>query len=125
MTTTHDICDACECVRHCSQHGCIPLTVEAKKPTKEIIMSNDSSSSSSSSGIGVLGLLGVVFVVLKLMGFLGWSWWLVTLPFYGAFVLVLGFALAALLGTLLFLWLDDRKEEKARKARLAETKENA
>lgn len=23
---THKICDACETVKHCSKHGCIPLT---------------------------------------------------------------------------------------------------
>lgn len=48
-----------------------------------------SSSSSNRGGIGVLGLLGVSFVVLKLLGIINWSWWLVTLPFYGGFVLVL------------------------------------
>lgn len=40
-------------------------------------------------GIGVLGLLGVAFVVLKLTGFIDWSWWLVTLPFWGGFALIL------------------------------------
>lgn len=34
-----------------------------------------------------LRMLGVAFVVLKLTGFIDWSWWLVTLPFYGAFAL--------------------------------------
>lgn len=47
------------------------------------------SSSSSSSGIGVLGLLGIVFVTLKLCGVINWSWWLVTLPFWGGFALLL------------------------------------
>ena len=45
------------------------------------------SSSSSSNGIGILGLLGIAFVVLKLMGYIDWSWWLVTAPFWGGFVL--------------------------------------
>lgn len=48
-----------------------------------------SSSSSSSSGIGVLGLLGVAFVVLKLCGVIAWSWWWVTAPFWGGFLLFL------------------------------------
>jgi hypothetical protein len=48
-----------------------------------------SSSSSSSSGPGVLGLLGVVFVTLKLCGVINWSWWWVTAPFWGSFVLFL------------------------------------
>jgi hypothetical protein len=39
-------------------------------------------------GIGVVGLLGVAFVVLKLTGYIDWSWWLVTLPFWGGFVLL-------------------------------------
>jgi len=52
-------------------------------------MSNINNSSSSSSGIGVLGLLGVLFVGLKLTGVINWSWWWVTLPFWGGFVLVI------------------------------------
>lgn len=37
--------------------------------------------------IGILGLLFIVFLVLKLCGVIAWSWWLVTLPLWGAFVL--------------------------------------
>ena len=48
-----------------------------------------SNSSSSSGGIGVLGVLGVVFVALKIIGVIDWSWWLVTLPFWGGFVLAI------------------------------------
>jgi len=47
-----------------------------------------STTNSSNGGIGVVGLLGVVFVTLKLLGIIDWSWWLVTLPFWGGFVLV-------------------------------------
>ena len=46
-----------------------------------------STTSSSSSGISIIGLLGVVFVTLKLTGYIGWSWWWVTIPFWGSFVL--------------------------------------
>ena len=46
-------------------------------------------SSYSGEGIGVLGLLGVAFVVLKLCHIINWSWWLVTLPFWGGFALVI------------------------------------
>jgi hypothetical protein len=53
-------------------------------------------STTSSSGIGVLGLLGVAFVVLKLTGFIDWSWWWVTAPFWGGFVLVLAILAIAL-----------------------------
>ena len=42
----------------------------------------------NSSNISVLNLLGVAFVVLKLTGYITWSWWWVTLPFWGGFVLV-------------------------------------
>jgi len=48
-----------------------------------------SGSSSSSSGIGVIGLLGVAFVVLKLTHYIDWSWWWVTAPFWGGFVIFL------------------------------------
>jgi hypothetical protein len=56
-----------------------------------------SESNSSSGGIGVLGLLGVAFIVLKLTGYIGWSWWYVTLPFWGGFVLAIAVFLIALL----------------------------
>jgi uncharacterized membrane protein YdbT with pleckstrin-like domain len=42
----------------------------------------------NSGGIGIFGLLGVLFVGLKLTGHIDWSWWLVTLPFWGGFALV-------------------------------------
>lgn len=54
---------------------------------------NTSSSSSSSAGIGFLGALGIVFIVLKLCGVIDWSWWLVTLPIYGGFLLWLIFVI--------------------------------
>jgi hypothetical protein len=31
--TTHAICDACECVSHCSKNGCIPLTPIFRAPS--------------------------------------------------------------------------------------------
>ena len=31
---THEICDACETVAHCSQHGCIPLQPQSPKPCR-------------------------------------------------------------------------------------------
>ena len=46
------------------------------------------SSSSSSSGIGFFGLLGIVFIVLKLCGIINWSWWIVTLPIWGGFIIL-------------------------------------
>jgi len=52
------------------------------------------SNSNSNGGTSILGLLGVAFVVLKLTNYIYWSWWIVTLPFWGA--LVLGFIILAL-----------------------------
>ena len=50
------------------------------------------SSSSSSGGVGVFGLLGVAFVILKLTHVINWSWWWVTAPFWGGWVLlIIGF----------------------------------
>lgn len=46
-------------------------------------------STGSSSGIGAMGLLGVAFVVLKLTHVIDWSWWWVTAPFWGGFVIFL------------------------------------
>lgn len=45
----------------------------------------------SSGGIGVFGLLGVIFIVLKVLEIApvaSWSWWWVTLPFWGGFVVI-------------------------------------
>lgn len=36
-----------------------------------------------------MGLLGVAFVVLKLTHVIDWSWWWVTAPFWGGFVIFL------------------------------------
>lgn len=41
----------------------------------------------SISGISIL--LGILFIFLKLIEFIDWSWWLVTLPFWGGFALIL------------------------------------
>jgi len=61
-----------------------------------------SKNSNSSSGIGILGLLGVAFVILKLCGVINWSWWYVTLPFWGGFVIVIIIAIMALIGFVIF-----------------------
>lgn len=49
-------------------------------------------SSSGSGGIGFFGLLGIVFITLKLAGITEvatWSWWWVTAPLWGGFVLTI------------------------------------
>lgn len=49
------------------------------------------SSSSSSSGIGFFGLLGIVFITLKLTNVISWSWWWVTAPLWGSFIIAIMF----------------------------------
>jgi phosphoglycerol transferase MdoB-like AlkP superfamily enzyme len=58
-------------------------------------MSKSSDTKGSSSGIGVFSLLGVAFVILKLCHVIDWSWWWVTAPFWGGFVIIIGLAIIA------------------------------
>lgn len=44
----------------------------------------------TSGGIRLGGLLFVAFLVLKLTGVIAWSWWWVTAPLWGPFMLVVG-----------------------------------
>jgi len=41
-------------------------------------------------GIGFFGLFFLVLFVLKVLGKLTWSWWWVTAPVWGPFVLIVG-----------------------------------
>ena len=50
-------------------------------------MSNTNTQASVS--FPILGILGVAFVILKLTGVIAWSWWLVLLPFWGPWALLL------------------------------------
>lgn len=50
-------------------------------------MSNYNDNRNANGGIGFLGILFIVFLVLKLTGFITWSWWWVTIPLWGPFVL--------------------------------------
>lgn len=38
---THKICDACETVAHCSNHGCVPLQPAQQKPLRSISEEQD------------------------------------------------------------------------------------
>jgi hypothetical protein len=49
----------------------------------------------------VLSTIGIVLVILKLFNIISWSWWLILFPFYGLFVIVVGFAMFVLLVTLI------------------------
>lgn len=50
-----------------------------------------SDSKTSSGGVGFLGLLTIAFIVLKLCKVIDWSWWWVTCPFWGMWVIYLIF----------------------------------
>lgn len=53
-------------------------------------MNNIINNQNGNGGIGAFGLLGVLFVGLKLGGVINWSWFYVTMPFWGGFVLGVG-----------------------------------
>lgn len=54
-----------------------------------------------SSNLGFFGLLTILFIGLKLTGYIDWSWWLVTAPMWGGFiVMVLFFTLIAIIRNL-------------------------
>ena len=52
---------------------------------------------SSSGGVGFSGLLFIVFLVLKLTNVIDWSWWWVTAPLWGIFII------AAIFGLIIYL----------------------
>ena len=39
--------------------------------------------------VSFMGLLGIAFIVLKLLGVITWSWFWVTAPLWGGFVLAI------------------------------------
>jgi hypothetical protein len=59
-------------------------------------------STSSAGGVSTGGLLGLIFVTLKLCGVIDWSWWWVTLPFWLVPAVLLAFAAAVFLVSMLF-----------------------
>jgi hypothetical protein len=50
---------------------------------------SDTNSTVTTGGTGVLGLLGLLFIGLKLGHVINWSWWWVTVPFWGPWLLVM------------------------------------
>ena len=54
----------------------------------------------SSGGIGLAGVLFCIFLVLKLTGVINWSWWWVTAPLWGSFLI---FLLIMFVGLIIFL----------------------
>jgi len=57
--------------------------------------------STSIIGIGFLKLLGLLFIGLKLSGNITWSWWLVTLPIWGGYVI--GFVIVVVMLVVLLI----------------------
>jgi hypothetical protein len=53
--------------------------------------------SSSSNGVGFFGLMFLIFMTLKLTGYITWSWWWVTAPLWGGFVLIIAIILLLIL----------------------------
>jgi len=52
-----------------------------------------SDNSSSSGGVGSFGLMFLILMTLKLTNYIDWSWWWVTAPLWGGFVLIFLIAL--------------------------------
>lgn len=54
-------------------------------------------STQSGGGISATGVLFLIFLVLKLTEVIDWSWWWVTAPLWGGFVIIIPFII-------LWLW---------------------
>lgn len=48
-------------------------------------------------GVGFFGLMFLIFMTLKLTNYIDWSWWWVTAPLWGPFLLFGSIALVCLL----------------------------
>lgn len=73
------------------------------------------SKTTQSGGIGFCGLLTIVFITLKLTGFIDWSWWWVTAPLWGVFVLVIAIIAIVFIYALIADSLARRKNSRARR----------
>lgn len=53
--------------------------------------------SNSGGGVGFFGLMFLIFMTLKLTNVIDWSWWWVTAPLWGGFVLIILIVLIAVI----------------------------
>ena len=60
-------------------------------------------------GLCLCDVLLVVFVVLKLIGQITWSWWWVTAPFWGQFVLGFAFLILWIVIYKIIEWIEDAR----------------
>ena len=58
-----------------------------KNTGKSGIMRNKNNNVSTSGGVGLFSLCFLVFLVLKLTHVIDWSWWWVTAPLWGGFII--------------------------------------
>jgi hypothetical protein len=84
----------------------VPIQAEARMSGTQTVRVN------TSGGVGLGGLVFVVFLVLKLTGHIDWSWWWVTAPLWGVFVLAVAFMLLMLVGALLGLLFTSTKRRR-------------
>ena len=45
--------------------------------------------STSSGGVGFFGLMFLILMTLKLTNYINWSWWWVTAPLWGGFIIII------------------------------------
>jgi hypothetical protein len=43
----------------------------------------------SSGGVGFFGLMFLILMTLKLTNYIDWSWWWITAPLWGGFVIII------------------------------------
>ena len=60
------------------------------------------SSGRGCGGVGFFGLMFLIFLTLKLCGVIDWSWWFVTAPLWGPWVLLCLFIIASIVAVALF-----------------------
>lgn len=79
---------------------------------RRVVYDDSNQAGATASWCGFLGLLFLVFLVLKLLGKIAWSWWWVTAPLWGPFVLVCVGALIFFICAFIHIIIDELMAEK-------------